>query len=218
MELVKELSDSLTMTAKYSYETRMFQQMNDNDGSVSYSPFIGAGAGLGLPPIESEQCFGTPRFGFCEYVTTDRTYDFSDVLYESQQAEINIISDFDGPLNYTVGYYMYDSRNDNEYRVQTPGTQYIGDFSSHPYYPTVTGLLGIDFGAKGGVPFYQGLLGVVALATPALTAQGMLAMGLPISATQAAQLQAFAAGVAALRALPDVTVPVSYTHLRAHET
>ena len=89
LELVKELSDSLTMTAKYSYETRMFQQMNDNDGSVSYSPFIGAGAGLGLPPIESEQCFGTPRFGFCEYVTTDRTYDFSDVLYESQQAEIN---------------------------------------------------------------------------------------------------------------------------------
>ncbi len=208
LELVKELSDSLTMTAKYSYETRMFQQMNDNDGSVSYSPFIGAGAGLGLPPIESEQCFGTPRFGFCEYVTTDRTYDFSDVLYESQQAEINIISDFDGPLNYTVGYYMYDSRNDNEYRVQTPGTQYIGDFSSHPYYPTVTGLLGIDFGAKGGVPFYQGLLGVVALATPALTAQGMLAMGMPISPVQQAILEAFGEGVAALRALPDVTVPL----------
>jgi len=208
LELVKELSDSLTMTAKYSYETRMFQQMNDNDGSVSYSPFIGAGAGLGLPPIESEQCFGTPRFGFCEYVTTDRTYDFSDVLYESQQAEINIISDFDGPLNYTVGYYMYDSRNDNEYRVQTPGTQYIGDFSSHPYYPTVTGLLGIDFGAKGGVPFYQGLLGVVALATPAITAQTMLAMGLPISAVQQAQLAAFDAGVKGLLALPDVTVPM----------
>ena len=208
LELVKELNDNLTMTAKYSYETRRFQQMNDNDGSISLAPFIGAGAGLGLPPVESEQCFGTPTFGFCEYVTTDRTYDFSDVKYDSQQAEINIISDFDGPLNYTAGFYMYDSRNDNEYRVQTPGTQYIGDFSSHPYYPTVTGLLGIDFGAKGGVPFYQGLLGVVALATPALTAQGMLAMGLPISATQLAQLQAFAAGVAALQALPDVTVPM----------
>ena len=208
LELVRELSDNLTMTAKYSYETRRFQQMNDNDGSISNSPFIGAGAGLGLPPVESEQCFGTPTFGFCEYVTTDRTYDFSDVKYESQQAEINIISDFDGPWNYTVGYYTYDSRNDNEYRVQTPGTQYIGDFSSHPYYPTVTGLLGIDFGAKGGVPFYQGLLGVVALATPAITAQTMLAMGLPISATQQAQLAAFAAGVQGLLALPDVTVPL----------
>ena len=208
LELVRELSDSLTMTAKYSYETRRFQQMNDNDGSTSLAPFIGAGVLLGLPPVESEQCFGTPTFGFCEYVTTDRTYDFSDVKYESQQAEINIISDFDGPFNYTAGFYMYDSRNDNEYRVQTPGTQYIGDFSSHPYYPTVTGLLGIDFGAKGGVPFYQGLLGVVALAQPAITAQTMLAMGLPISATQLAQLQAFGAGVAALQALPDVTVPM----------
>ena len=207
LELVRELSDNLTMTAKYSYETRRFQQMNDNDGSISRLPFIGAGAGLGLPPVESEQCFGTPTFGFCEYVTTDRTYDFSDVKYESQQAEINIISDFDGPFNYTVGYYMYDSRNDNEYRVQTPGTQYIGDFSSHPYYPTITGLLGIDFGAKGGVPFYQGLLGVVALATDALTAQGMLAAGLPISATQQATLAAFAAGVQGLLALPDVTIP-----------
>ena len=207
LELVRELSDNLTMTAKYSYETRRFQQMNDNDGSISRLPFIGAGAGLGLPPVESEQCFGTPTFGFCEYVTTDRTYDFSDVKYESQQAEINLISDFDGPFNYTLGYYMYDSRNDNEYRVQTPGTQYIGDFSSHPYYPTITGLLGIDFGAKGGVPFYQGLLGVVALATPALTAQGMLAAGLPISATQQAQLAAFAAGVQGLLALPDVTIP-----------
>ena len=207
LELVRELSDDLTMTAKYSYETRRFQQMNDNDGSISRLPFIGAGAGLGLPPVESEQCFGTPTFGFCEYVTTDRTYDFSDVKYESQQAEINLISDFDGPFNYTLGYYMYDSRNDNEYRVQTPGTQYIGDFSSHPYYPTITGLLGIDFGAKGGVPFYQGLLGVVALATPALTAQGMLAAGLPISATQQAQLAAFAAGVQGLLALPDVTIP-----------
>ena len=144
LELVRELNDNLTMTAKYSYETRRFQQMNDNDGSTSLAPFIGAGAGLGLPPVESEQCFGTPTFGFCEYVTTDRTYDFSDVKYESQQAEINIISDFDGPFNYTAGFYMYDSRNDNEYRVQTPGTQYIGDFSSHPYYPTVTGLLGLS--------------------------------------------------------------------------
>ena len=98
-------------------------------------------------------------------------------MYESQQAEINIISDFDGPLNYTVGYYMYDSRNDNEYRVQTPGTQYIGDFSSHPYYPTVTALLGVDFGAKGGVPFYQGLLAVVGGATDAQTTATMLAMG-----------------------------------------
>ena len=80
------------------------------------------------------------------------------------------ISDFDGPLNYTVGYYMYDSRNDNEYRVQTPGTQYIGDFGSL-LLPNCYRPFRYSFGAKGGVPFYQGLLGVVALATPAITAR-----------------------------------------------
>ena len=196
------------MTAKYSYETRLFQQMNDNDGTVSNAPLIGAGAGLGLPPVVGELCFGTGRFGFCETVATDRSYDFSDVSYESQQAEINIISDYDGAFNFTAGYYTYDSRNDNEYRVQTTGTQYIGDFSSHPYYPTVTGLLGVDLGSKGGVAFYQGLLGVVAGASDAVTTQTMLAMGLPVSAAQLARLQAFGAGVAALAALPDVTVPV----------
>ena len=100
LELTHDLNDDVQMIVKYTYSTRDFHQMNDNDGSISLAPFIGAGAGLGLPPVESEQCFGTPTFGFCEYVTTDRTYDFSDVKYDSQQAEINIISDFDGPLNY----------------------------------------------------------------------------------------------------------------------
>ena len=42
LELVKELSDELTLVAKYSYETRMFQQMNDNDSVVNVSPMIGA--------------------------------------------------------------------------------------------------------------------------------------------------------------------------------
>ena len=60
---------------------------------------------------------------------------------------------------------------------------------------------------KRQVPFYQGLLPVVGLANAALTAQGMLAMGLPISALQAAQLKAFKDGVDALEALPDVIVP-----------
>ncbi len=208
LQLDRQLNDNLLLTAKFSYETRRFMQMNDNDGSISVDPLLGAGQSLGLPPVVAELCFGTPNFGFCETVDSDRSYDFSDVVSNGSNAEINIISDYDGPFNFTAGIYSYDFRNDNEYRVQTTGTQFIGSFADHPYYPVVTNLLGIDFGGKGGVPFYQGLLPVVALAQPALTAQGMLAMGLPISALQLAQLQAFGAGVAALQALPDVIVPM----------
>ncbi len=208
LQLDRQLNDNLLLTAKYTYETRRFMQINDNDGSISVDPLLGAGQSLGLPPIVAELCFGTSNFGFCETVDSDRAYDFSDVFMNGSNAEINIISDYDGPFNFTAGLYFYDNRNDNEYRVQTTGTQFIGSFAEHPYYPVVTNLLGIDFGGKGGVPFYQGLLPVVALANPALTAQGMLALGMPISALQLAQLQAFGAGVAALQALPDVIVPM----------
>ena len=107
IELNRQLGDSLTLRAKYSYETRLFQQMNDNDGSISIDPLIGAGASLGLPAVAGELCFGTPNFGFCEYVASDRTYDFSDVKWFAQNAEINIISDYDGPFNFTVGLYSF---------------------------------------------------------------------------------------------------------------
>ena len=132
--------------------------MNDNDSVVNVSPMIGAGAALGLPPIVADVCFGTSNFGFCEEATSNRAYDFSDVVFDSQQYEINIVSDFDGPWNFTAGYYAFDSRNDNEYRVQTVGSQLIGSFGDHPYAPVVQNLLGVDFSGKGGVPFYQGLL------------------------------------------------------------
>ena len=208
LELVKELSDELTLVAKYSYETRMFQQMNDNDSVVNVSPMIGAGALLGLPPIVADVCFGTSNFGFCENVTSNRAYDFSDVVFDSQQYEINIVSDYDGPWNFTAGYYAFDSRNDNEYRVQTVGSQLIGSFGDHPYAPVVQGLLGVDFSGKGGVAFYQGLLGLLAQAPGALTTQGMIEMGLTPTVEQMLALQSFGQAVAALAALPDVNVPV----------
>ena len=186
----------------------MFQQMNDNDSVVNTSPMIGAGAALGLPPIVADVCFGTSRFGFCETATSNRAYDFSDVVNDSQQYEINIVSNYDGPWNFPAGYYAYDYRSDNEYRVQTVGSQLIGSFGDHPYAPVVANLLGVDFSGKGGVPFYQGLLGVLAQAPGALTTQGMMAMGLTPSLAQLLALQQFGASVAGLAALPDVTVPV----------
>ena len=207
IELNRQLGDSLTLRAKYSYETRLFQQMNDNDGSISIDPLIGAGASLGLPAVAGELCFGTPNFGFCEYVASDRTYDFSDVKWFAQNAEINIISDYDGPFNFTAGLYTYDSRNDNEYRVQTTGTQLLGSFADHPYAPTINGLLGVNLNAKGGVTFYQSLLGAVALAPTALTAQALLAAGIMPSAAQLGALTQFGTILNGILAMPDVTVP-----------
>ena len=59
LQLDRQLNDNLLLTAKYTYETRRFMQINDNDGSISVDPLLGAGQSLGLPPIVAELCFGT---------------------------------------------------------------------------------------------------------------------------------------------------------------
>ena len=49
------------------------------------------------------------------------------------QMEVNIISDYDGPFNYTVGLYQIENRNDNVYLAQTAGSQFMTSFGVHPY-------------------------------------------------------------------------------------
>tara|TARA_B100000780_G_scaffold177005_1_gene124093 strand:+ start:1152 stop:3872 length:2721 start_codon:yes stop_codon:yes gene_type:complete len=161
LELIHDINDSLKMVFKYSYDNRDFYQMNDNDGSVSSIPLTGAGAPLGLPPISANLCFGTSTREFCEVVNSERGYDFSEVSTWSDQAEINIISDYEGPVNFTVGYYNFDQRSDNEYRVQTAGTQMMTSFANHPYNAVFKGM-GIDFSGKGGIAAYQAILGALA--------------------------------------------------------
>tara|TARA_B100000242_G_scaffold77095_2_gene50500 strand:- start:806 stop:3583 length:2778 start_codon:yes stop_codon:yes gene_type:complete len=203
LELTHDLNDDLTMIVKYTYSTRDFHQMNDNDGSISTVPLLGVGASLGLPPVEANVCFGGD-IQFCEMANSDRTYDFSDVETENKQAEINIVSDFDGSFNYTAGYYWYDDTTDNEYRVQTMGTQLIGDFGAHPYAPVLFGLTGLDYSNKGGFAFYSQLLQLMAVIPSVQQVQA----GLITGAQAAAVLQAYGGIVAGINAMPDMTVPV----------
>ena len=158
LEFTTDITDGVQMIAKYTYGTRDFHQMNDNDGSISSVPLTGTLAGLGVAPIESYLCFGSTEQSFCETANTDRTYDFSDVETENKQAEVNFISSFDGPFNFSVGYYWYDDTTDNEYRVQTTGTQLMGSFADHPYSAVVNALTGNDWSSKGGTAFYQKVL------------------------------------------------------------
>jgi outer membrane receptor protein involved in Fe transport len=198
LELVHEINDNLQMLVKYSYDDRLFNQMNDNDGGVSTVPLNGLAAGLGFPPLAFNTCFGGDMYSFCEDITTDRIYDFSEVSTWSDQAEINLISDYDGPVNFTVGYYNFDQRNDNLYMVQTAGTQVMGSFGFHPYSPALNAVFGVDLSGKGGVPAYQAIAGwLAAVATGDPTAMAKLGAAL---------------------ALPDVVVPVNQrgTHNDQH--
>ena len=206
LELTHDISDDVQMIAKYTYSTRDFHQTNDNDGSISNVPLTGAGAALGLPPIEAYLCFGSSENSFCETADTDRTYDFSDVETENKQAEINFISDFDGPFNFSAGYYWYDDTTDNEYRVQTTGTQLIGSFAQSPYSAVIAGLTGVDLSSKGGAVFYQTVLqGLL----PALGNVLQVQAGAVTDPVQVATiLGTYQAVLGALQAMPDVVVPL----------
>ena len=171
LQINHDLTDNLLLTAKVSYETRDFHQSGDQDQSLGTQPFIGTGASLGLPPVEGYLCFGGER-QFCENVDSERIYDFSDVNMHGTQMEVNIISDFDGPFNYTVGAYQIENRNDNVYIVQTAGSQFMTSFGRHPYSAVVQSLGFPDWSSKAGLGFYQDMLTWLGLAGNALACQG----------------------------------------------
>lgn len=161
LELNHELSDSLLLSVKYSYNHRDYYHMNDNDYSVASGPFPGLLAppppnGLGLGPVSWNACFGGYRgTGFCENVDSDRTYEFSVVKTYGRQAEISIISDFDGPFNYTLGAYTFDSKNHNVYQVQTAAWNMTTKFAQHPYNSL---LFGGALTGYGGTDFFTALV------------------------------------------------------------
>jgi outer membrane receptor protein involved in Fe transport len=138
LQINHDLNENLLLTAKLSYETRDFHTMNDQDLSYTTAPFAGTAASLGQPPVSGYLCFGGER-QFCETVDSERIYDFSDVNMNGSQMEVNLVSDYDGPFNYTVGLYQIENRNDNVYIVQTAGSQMMTSFGNHPYSSLVQG-------------------------------------------------------------------------------
>ena len=153
LEFITDITDELTLNAKFSYQTRNYYHMNDNDYSHSDDPFPGILNSQVPINLSIDACF----LEFCETASTDRTYEFSKVDYYSGQSEISLISNYDGPFNFVVGYYHSDERNHNRYYVQTLAWNLTSDFSRHPYSTLVYGTATNpgDFSAYGGIPFYQ---------------------------------------------------------------
>ena len=189
IEFETELTSELMLSARVSHVSRDYFHMNDNDYSHTTKPFPGVlGAAMGLPPISWQGTFGGTfngdDYSFTELVDSDRTYEFSNAEDNGIQAEITIISDYDGPFNFVTGLYSYDNRSHNRYQVQTAAWNMTGNFSNHLYSSLV---YGGQFDAYGGIPFYQtlilgGLSGSAACASGAL---GPVAAASPSTANPA---------------------------------
>ena len=166
-----DLNDNYDLIVKATYTTRDYNHMGDNDYNNSTDAFPGlfpAGHPASFIPMQWEGCFGGFHSTFCETVDSDRTYEFSMDETETWQAEVTLISNLDGPLNYQIGYYHFDQTSRNIYQVQTASWNLIAqDGSAHPYNVP---LFGGALTGSGSVDFYipWALSGFSAAALPSL--------------------------------------------------
>lgn len=170
--------DNGTIVFKGSYGTRDYYHHQDNEyGVASVAGLPGSLGSLGLPPIGFDATF----YGFTEYVTHDRQYEFSTAKSFDRQYELTYISDYDGDFNFVLGYYNYHNKSDNNYMIQSAALQMMADVARHPYNalvfaPTFAGLaaagvpgLPADLSGYGGTGFYTNLtLGLAAGGAAAL--------------------------------------------------
>ena len=144
IEYVKQIND-ITLKAKYSYSVRDYQHTDDQDHSNASETFAMA---LGpVPAMELQfECFNAAMVDRSESVECSQDYDIN------RQSEINLISDFDGPHNFTAGLYMRENDNANNYILQTAGYQMLRSFDLHPYSDS---LFGGAMDGLGGIAFWS---------------------------------------------------------------
>tara|TARA_B100000902_G_scaffold7987_1_gene10121 strand:- start:1599 stop:4397 length:2799 start_codon:yes stop_codon:yes gene_type:complete len=177
LEYINELENG-TLSIKGSYSTRDYYHHQDNEyGVASAAGLPGSLGAIGLPPIGFDATF----YGFSEYVTHDRQYEFSTADSFARQTEVTYISDYDGAFNFVIGYYDYHAKTANIYMVQSAALQMMTDMCRHPYNaavfgPTLQGLsaagvpgLPADLCGYGGTGFFTNLtLGLAAVGAAGL--------------------------------------------------
>ena len=151
--------DNMTVTLKATFIDSDYDHITDNDHSNSTgalnSSFIPAPA-FSIPTLR------TFCLGDITNVTTDRAFECSKVDTTTEQFEINLVSDFDGPFNFTVGAYNYMDNTYNQYTIQTVAYLLLNDFDQHPY--STSGLFGTytpTMNTFGGQAFYSVFAGAL---------------------------------------------------------
>ena len=169
IEYVKELTN-ITVKAKYSYSTRDYDHIDDNDHSMATEGYLTA---LGPVPAWDVQfeCFPASTTMGSEAVECSQADEVT------RQSEISIVSDFDGPHNFTAGVYQWQSDFDNDYHVQTSSYQMLRDFDLHPYMSSLFGGALNDLGGIVAWSVFGGVFGQVAPLIPTVglpTALGLI--------------------------------------------
>ena len=143
----------ITLNAKATYNATHQAQYGDNDHSHS-----SGSAGLignAIIPQGSLAVASLPTvcYGTLTNVVRDESFECTFPAYDSEQYELNLVSDFDGPHNFVVGAYNFQSTAWNPYWIQTVGYLLMNDFGNHP----MAAMFGNKLDGYGGQNFAQTL-------------------------------------------------------------
>jgi outer membrane receptor protein involved in Fe transport len=154
IEYVKDL-EKVTIKAKYSYSTRDYDHTDDNDHSFATNGFATA---LGpVAPWEVQfTCHPASMTSASEAVECSQADEVT------RQAEFTVLSDWDGPHNFSAAVYQWQSDFDNDYHVQTSSYQMLRDFDQHPYMTTLFGGALNDLGGSTAWGVLGAVFGAVA--------------------------------------------------------
>ena len=182
--------DNMTIKLQATYIDSDYYHLDDNDHSNATIPLNGPFGPMTIPTLRTK-CLGT-----LTNVTTDRASECSDASGFTEQYEINIVSDFDGMHNFTVGAYDFQNEADNRYTIQTTAYLLMNDFDQHPY----SALFGGALNDHAGQTFYATLAGTFAAQGTAIAtaaAQGTTALATLLTGTLAPAIRAACAQAAA---------------------
>ena len=91
------------------------------------------------------------------------SFECSDVVETTDQVEINLVSDFDGPLNFVAGLFAWESNNHNTFYTHTQAYNVLRSFDLHPmsnYFAVGNGSLPeLQGQGYGGLAFYNQFVG-----------------------------------------------------------
>ena len=142
----------IDVKAKWTNSVNDYFHLDDNDHSNTtldignaFQPVVGGVGTLTIPSLNT-LCYGT-----LTNVKRAESFECSTVNTEVNQWEVNMVSNFDGPFNFTAGAYVNDEKNKNAYTIQTTGYLLLNSFAQHPLSALFTGANSLD--AYGGQRF-----------------------------------------------------------------
>ncbi len=160
LEHVWDITDDIVISSKVTNYERTYLHMDDSDHVKADTPLLSAlGTPFSVPTMEFV-CLGTLQVNSLMQST-----ECSEVFEDQEQYEVNVVSDFDGPHNFTAGLYSFESDFENAYTINTTSYMIATDFELHPFSDTI---FNGQLDTYGGSTFYTQLATNIALYKSAL--------------------------------------------------